>query len=598
MVSPNSHGEYYLDLLLSVIEQDPLGATSKKSLMRDLRTVCDRFEHEGLSFLTKTLPLLGKALDQGLLSSIFCVPREFKKAHSCTGIPAFMQAYFKMVFKDDGSLLEKPDVNAIKHLRQVCFMLYKLEIPYSRKQEESVITSFVQAERELELGSDAQTTACIAAASYIVRELFRDFDHREILPRHGPGAVATGEKLEGKWDFSRLFRGIHQVYPYYEYYLVGWGKELIDRLDWYRSLQRCDSGVAKVVLVPKDSRGPRLISCEPLEYQWIQQGLGRKLVAHLETHHLTAGRINFTDQEINRQLALESSQTQEYATLDLKEASDRVSVELVERLFAHCEGLQKALLGTRTTATRLPNGSTLALKKFAPMGSALCFPVEAVVFWVMSVAAISRETRLRPQEVGRRVFVYGDDIIVPVEWASTVMHALESVALKVNRSKSCTTGYFRESCGMDAYKGTCITPIRVRKPWLGERRGSHYASYIAFANQMEKAGYTKCSDSVWASLTKLYGFIPYGTSTSGFPCRVVSSPRRAEVLNRGQVRWRWNAAFQRIEYRVRYLKSKVENSLIDGWTRLLRDLVTPALDDPTHVVHPKSTQIKLGWRPV
>jgi hypothetical protein len=598
MGNRNSHSEDYLDLVLSVLDQDPLGLHSRKDLDHDRRTLCDRFEAEGLSFLTKTLPLLGKALDLGLVETRLCVPREFKRAHQSTGIPAFLQAYFKRVFDVSGVLLESADPDAVKHLRQVLFMLYKLELPYSETAEQRVIANFVATERELELGSDSATDDLLAAASYIVRDVLVGFDPKDILPKHGPGAVATGEKLEEKWFFSRLYSAIHQVYPYYEYYIVGWGRELMDRLDWYRSLERRETGVAKVVLVPKDSRGPRLISCEPLEYQWIQQGLGRKLVSHLESFWMTKGQINFTNQEINRKLALESSLTKEFATLDLKEASDRVSVDLVKRLFAHNEQMLKALLATRTTATKLPDGSIQSLAKFAPMGSALCFPVEALCFWAVAVAAVARRFRLQRQEVGRRVFVYGDDIIVPVDWAPTVIEALELVRLKVNKSKCCVTGSFRESCGMDAFRGVSVTPTRIKKLWVETRSASTFAAYVAFANQMQAKGYTRTADLVWGRLEELYGLIPYGTPTSPYPCKIVSNQPLARALNRGRVKARWNADYQRMEHRVWTLKSRKLDTVLDDWARALRNMVSGRLDEPTRVVVPSSTIIQRRWSPM
>jgi hypothetical protein len=561
----------------------------------DRRTLCNRFDAEGLSFLTKTLPLLGKALDLGLIETRFCVPREFKSAHKCTGIPAFLQTYFKRVFDGDGMLLEQADPGAVKHLRQVLFMLYKLELPYSKTSEERVIASFVATERELELGSDSATDDLLAAASYIIRDVLTGFDPMDIMPKHGPGAVATGERLEEKWLFKRLYSQINRVYPYYDYYIVGRGRELLDRLGWYKSMERRDSGVAKVVLVPKDSRGPRLISCEPLEYQWIQQGLGRKLVEHLESSRMTKGQINFTNQEINRDLALTSSLTQEFATLDLKEASDRVSVDLVKRLFANNEDVLKALLATRTTATKLPDGSIFPLNKFAPMGSALCFPVEAFCFWAIAVAAIARRFRLQRQEVGRRVFVYGDDIIVPTEWASTVVDGLELSRLKVNLAKSCTTGFFRESCGMDAFKGVPVTPTRIKKLWVKSRNGSVYAAYLSFAQQMYDKGYTQTADLVWKRVEKIYGFIPYGVSTSPFPCKTVSTFELARALNRGHVKMRWNADFQRTEFSVLVLKGMKIASTLDDWTRALRNFVSRRLDEPTRVVIPSSTKIQRRW---
>jgi len=592
---PNSHSEDYLDLALSVLDQDPLGITSRKDLDADRRTLCNRFAKEGLSFLTKTLPLLGKALDLGLVELRLQVPREFKKAHKCTGIPAFLQAYFRRIFDVDGCILEDADPDAVKHLRQFLFMLYKLELPYSKASEQRVIANFKATELELELGGDTETRALLAAASYVVREVLQGFDPKEIIPKHGPGSVATGERLEEKWVFSRLFKGIHRVYPYYEYYLAGWGKELMDRLDWYRSLERLETGVAKVVLVPKDSRGPRLISCEPLEYQWIQQGLGRKLVAHLESSRITQGKINFRDQEVNRELALESSRTQEYATLDLKEASDRVSVDLVRELFANNEDTLQCLLATRTTATRLPDGEVLPLQKFAPMGSALCFPVEALCFWSIAVAAVMRRYRLPRQLVGSRIFVYGDDIIVPTDWSETVVQGLEACRLKVNAAKCCTTGSFRESCGMDAFKGVPVTPTRLKQPWVESRNGSTYAAWTAFANQMENKGYALCALLAWKKLENLYGFMPYGLSDSPFPCKIVSSMTQARALNRGRVRQRWNAQYQRSEVMVNCLKSGRLSSTLDGWARMLRNLVSPSFDDPTSVVLPKSTKIKLRW---
>jgi len=599
MGTPNSHSEVnYLDFALSVLDQDPLGITSRKDLDADRRTLCNRFSAEGLSFLTKTLPLLGKALDLGLVELRLRVPREFKTAHKCTGIPAFLQAYFRRIFDVDGCLLEAADPYAVKHLRQLLFMFYKLEVPYSKASEERVIANFVATELELELGGDIESKALLAAASYIVREVLDGFNPKELTPKHGPGAVATGERLEEKWEFSRLYKGIHRVYPYYEYYLVGGGKELMDRLAWYKSLERLETGVAKVVLVPKDSRGPRLISCEPLEYQWIQQGLGRKLVQHLESSRITKGQINFSDQEINRRLALESSQTLEYATIDLKEASDRVSVQLVQHLFANNKDVLDSLLATRTTATKLPNGSILPLAKFAPMGSALCFPVEAFCFWSISVAAVMRRLRLQRQEVGNRIFVYGDDIIVPTDWAPIVMQALELVRLKVNKAKCCTTGNFRESCGMDAFKGIQVTPIRLKKPWVESRSGSSFAAYVAFANLITLQGYPACASLVWERLSKIYGFIPYGLMTSPYPCRVVPTFTLARALNRGRVKMRWNSAFQSTEVLVLTLKSSKLVTTLDGWTRALRNMVSGRLDEPTRVVIPSSTKIKRRWSPM
>lgn len=596
----NSQVEFYLELCTSLVRCDPLSLESIKNLRMDVSTMENRTHTEGLSFLTKTLPKLGKALDQGLLSSRLSIPREFGNSHKEKGIPAFLQAYFRRVFDSQGVLLAEPDPGAIKHLRQVLFFAYKLELPYSQEQEETVIGSFLQTEQELELGADPYSAEMQKWMRRVTRDIFEDFDPRDIVPRHGPGAVATGEKLEEKWVFKRLYNAIHQVFPYYEYFIVGSSRELIDRRSWYKSLERSETGTAKVVLVPKDSRGPRLISCEPLEFQWIQQGVGRKLMEFFEHHPMTKGHINFTHQEINRSLALAGSSGGEWATIDLKDASDRVSLELVRMVFQDCPSLLRVLEASRTTSTKLPDGRVIPLKKYAPMGSALCFPVEAYIFWVILVVAMSLKVKQPFKSVGERIFVYGDDIIVPQDWAPQCMLALERFALKVNRDKSCITGSFRESCGMDAFAGVDVTPTRLKKLWSASLNdGVALASYTSVANQMVAKGYYATASLLWEKIQSIYGFIPYGTKQSSFPCYEVNDPAEAEEMNlQCGVRVRFSDRYQRFEFRVKRIISKKLGSTLDGWARLLRDVNLGAGDEPDVVVVPRSTKIKAGWSPV
>jgi hypothetical protein len=543
---------------------------------------------------------LGKAFDQGLVSGRFTIPREFKKAHGDRSRPAFLQAYFNLVFDEDGLLLDTATVDAIKHIRQVCMFAYKLEVPYSEEDESRVIENFVSTDEGLELTQSELLDDIMPLMQLITLKVFADFDHKDILPRHGPGAVATGERLDAKWNFSRLYDNIHQVYPYYYYYIVGGCDELSARLDWYRSLTRLKTGVAKVVLVPKDSRGPRLISAEPLEYQWIQQGIGRKLASFLEYRSaITRGNINFTHQDINRSLAQISSANQSFATLDLKDASDRVSLDLVRRTFRRSPQLLRALEACRTAETKLPNGRVVPLRKYAPMGSALCFPVEAYIFWVTIVSAIVHSTKLPLEKVGKRVYVYGDDIVVPTEWASLSIQALTAVGLMVNADKSCITGFFRESCGLDAFKGVDVTPSRLSTPWTNQSSdGSALASYTSLANSLSAKGYVLASEYLKIVLESVYGLIPYGTTRASYPHWLVDHPIRATFLNWKRHKRRFNRDLQRVEFFLPSLSSRRIRSELDDWTRLLRNMVSPPHDDPSVVVIPRSTKIKRGWTAV
>jgi len=595
MGSPKSQGlDEFIQALFCKLFADLQQRWPKqsRSLCRDLETFQSRFASEGLSFATKTLPRLGKLFDAALDSGKLEASPAFSKAKGSRTIPAFLQGMYSLLFDRDGYLVTN-NAAAVSDLRQLFYLVYKLKVPYSPEDEQRVIDAFLRNEEEL-LHVDLSSVD-LSVEKRLMEEILEGFTPKDIIPRHGPGAVATGEKLEQKWRFQRLFSQIHQSYPYYDYFIVGGSHELLDRLEWYKSLKREDVGVAKVVLVPKDSRGPRLISCEPLEYQWIQQGLNHKLVRHLESHRLTRGQINFQDQSVNRDLALESSKHHFYCTLDLKDASDRVSLDLVRELIP--EPLIRYFEAVRSHATLLPDGRIVTLRKYAPMGSAVCFSVEALCFWVICVAAVMRKLPWGLQEVARHVYVYGDDIIVPTVAYDDVVSALHSVGLVVNIAKCCSNGDFRESCGMDAFDGVDVTPVKISACWSANSSdGSCLSSYAAYANEFARRGYDGVATSLRIAIRKVYRFLPCSTDSDSFPCEVVATRLEAHARNCAMgFRFRSNPDFQRLEYRVKVLVPKRTKTTLEGWPRLLRQQVGLAGERPDEVVHPRSTTLRWRW---
>jgi hypothetical protein len=320
------------------------------------------------------------------------------------------------------------------------------------------------------------------------------------------------------------------------------------------------------------------------------------LVERLESHRLTAGNVNFSSQEVNRNLAYTSSVTQEYATLDLKDASDRVSVQLVEALLP--KELIPYFMACRSTATKLPNGSIMSLHKFAPMGSAICFSVEAFLFWALSVASISQNSGRHYSRVAKLVYVYGDDIIVPVSYFPAVVHCLELFGLLVNKSKSFRYGKFRESCGMDAYDGIDVTPIRLHTLWSGKPSdASAYSSFISYANALMAKGWSHCAERIKELVEGVYGRVPFALPTSAYPGWFCNSYWKALIKNleRG-FEVRENAPTHSVEIRARFLSPKKTKTGLDGWHRLLRNVTMGAGDRPDEVTHPRSVKLKRGWR--
>jgi len=122
-----------------------------RALKLTTQKVEKRIAREGLGFLTKTLPRLGKALDRALTGEV-CIDSAklgFKPMPS-SKLPIFMGELFSTIFSHDGRILPTPNVTSIKSLRQLFFVFYKLELPYDSVQEQRVIEKFIETDQSLE----------------------------------------------------------------------------------------------------------------------------------------------------------------------------------------------------------------------------------------------------------------------------------------------------------------------------------------------------------------------------------------------------------------------------------------------------------------
>jgi hypothetical protein len=182
----------------------------------------------------------------------------------------------------------------------------------------------------------------------------------------------------------------------------------------------------------------------------------------------------------------------------------------------------------------------------------------ALTIWaVLTAAAPDRDTR-------ESIYVYGDDVIVPTAFAANAIEQLESFGLKVNRDKSCTSGFFRESCGMDAYRGRPVTPVRFRTVWSSTPSPESYTSWIAYANSLYDKKYFFAYDYIVGCLGAIYGPIP----DEGMH---LACPSLREVPDQLRpTKRRTNVKLQKLEWRVRDVKSVSIRREISGWSMLLR----------------------------
>jgi len=473
-------------MLLWKVTAEELGRMCCTDTSRDYQTVTARSECEGLSFLTITLPDFGKAferaLDEGKVRS-----DSFPGFRMRAGLPQFLGGFLSRIFdRSSGVLLDVPDVDSIFSIRQLTLMFGKILIPCSDARLKGAIDAYKQCDIEVREWNNTTCLADLQSLEQVFTLLYGnilagvndDLVSNRLLPKHGPGA--TADRLRGNAKYDQYEKSswpirLDRHFPYGEWCVPSWGDyRLVDRANF---VEPGAETPVRVVFVPKTHKTPRVIAIEPTCMQYTQQSLMESFVKRLESKfvdndwfadriNVVHGMIGFTDQEPNRLLAREGSLSGDLATLDLSEASDRVSnLHVIELLRRH-PSLSGAVQACRSTKADV-FGEVIDLAKFASMGSALCFPMEAMVFLGIIFLGIqdAQSTRLTRRQIlsfSGKVRVFGDDIIVPKEYVHHVVQRLESFGFKVNAGKSFWNGKFRESCGKEFFAGEDVSISRVR----------------------------------------------------------------------------------------------------------------------------------------
>ena len=549
----------------------------------DCNTFIIRSTNEGLSFLTSGLPSIGRALDNFHATTVWESPLSFDsmEAEIPEWDPIEMVYYYtiRMIPRFMGNAIElalRGNTTAVDCVRQMSYIFYKLEVQFDEGHIAKFLDQFVETDRILGGISfdddDSEKSRIIKRMRGLICRILSNVDPLDIVPSHGSGATACHTPNSQKYHQLRYYEKLDEVFSYSEFFFLS-PTHLVDEYD---KLENADVKLpqARVCLVPKDSRGPRIISCEPAELMFIQQGLMRKLYETIEAHPLTRGSVNFTDQTINQGMAKLGSVTGSLATLDLTDASDRVSWKLIQAVFP--PNWVRALGASRSETTLLPDGRVVNLNKFAPMGSSCCFPVEALVFWACALAAIQDALVVDSSLADKcgdatydEAFVYGDDIVVDSLFAPVVTKALELIGLKVNRLKSFVQGPFRESCGGDYYNGVDVTPVRLKK-FLNINVGTNFETTADFFNNLvRKFGYDDVQKAI-AHQERLLGYV-YPRTELDLPGSIRISPCASNDVF---FKRRWNSALQRYEHRVLSLVSNVKQHHPPNWGELFRKQLT------------------------
>lgn len=517
--------------------------------------------------------------------------------------PRHWWGLYSLIFTSGGTLRRSPSIQAISLLRQIYSIGGKIKVVCHEAKVKDAVRDFVTVEEglpapdldwgsadlsegkfggslldfspEISSASPVALRVCQQVADRILVR-FGDFVPELITPRHGPGAVSDlRPDRTSKYELPTWSERLDVVFP----------------RDWFAKTSLSDDREfvahswndvpAELLAVPKTMKTPRLIAKEPTSNQFIQQGLLAWLAAGISKTDLRKV-IHLRDQSFNQRLALSASRTNSHATVDLSSASDRLTCRLIERIFRSRKDLLVAFNSCRThrIIQVLDDASPMCmdLKKFSTMGSAVTFPVQSIVFAILAIGSVisSRGWRVNQDSIdraSREVLVFGDDSIIPDDSFECYTTVLTTLSLKVNADKTFRTGKFRESCGVEAFDGYDVTPIRLRTT-VEPAKPLSVVSLVDTANNLFLKGYWRCS-SLIDKLVAHWG-IPNKRHDSGAFGRICFSDMSSLLLAKA----RWDRDLHKWYIRATTSVASEKTSRTaepNGWPRLLQYF----LEDPS-----------------
>jgi len=206
--------------------------------------------------------------------------------------------------------------------------------------------------------------------------------------------------------------------------------------------------------VPKNSSIDRVICTEPSLNMFFQLALGE----YINSRMYTLFRYDAALQpDRNREHARTGSVDGITATIDLKSASDTISLSLCEAVLP--SELFAAIMDCRSPSTSI-DGEIVPLKMVSSMGNGFTFPLQTYLFSLcVRATCLQQNVRFEHFDVGN-FGVFGDDIIIPSSLYESVVCNLETLGFTVNTTKSYWGSHpFRESCGCDYYDGRNVRGV-------------------------------------------------------------------------------------------------------------------------------------------
>jgi hypothetical protein len=586
---------------------------------RDLARLQNLSERRGLHLFTVDLPAAAKHLDRCLDAGKYSrsgLPCS-KGISRRVVIPKFLRGLYLLIFGEDGCLLEEPSTEAVFFLRQILCFAKKTSIDCCQEAKDREVLEFVAVDSELPEpsgfwedpsccppdeggftanfkeetdGTLSHFLGTLDELSNVLTSTLGPYRVREWRFRHGPGVVADAPSGSNKYCWRNWSERLDSAYPiadcgYHSY--SSWADDA-----GRREIGSVDPA-SRLICVPKTIERPRLIAAEPSEHQWCQQNAWHYFCSRVRDTWI-GSFVRFRDQTLNQDLCMEGSRTGSLVTLDLSSASDRVTCRAVGSLFRCNPHLLKCLAASRTHFVDLPDGRRHKLRKFATMGNAVTFPVQSLMFLSVCLAAVLSKRRLAVNtknimdQIGQ-VAVFGDDLVIPEDCRELVIRGLEHLLFKVNFHKSFWNGKFRESCGVDAFRGIPVTPVY----WKGLMTGNpeSVAMTVAVHNNLVERFLMNTAGYIASTLRGLS--LVHVAADSGVFGLKTRTPRPFSTYIH-----RYNKDLCRSEVRALTIRGKSVRTPVEDDTALLQYFTeAPSAQDfwVSGIPQRSKLKLRLGW---
>lgn len=490
---------------LSVLSESPVAAKPEKVLVGLARHLSSHFIEDSVRYNS-----LANEFIKSITSNDGVVDKRFMRQMMKTPIFREYLEWFRL--PGDG-----PDL--FKYIYSVLVSLKK--VPYSRPDLDSA--ALEQWKRDdVSLANVDFDTPFVSHLKRVASVIFEDFAFDEIFPAHSGGCVSEKgvRGAQAKNEKMRIPYGCHITYCKGTRRILPHNGDtgFPDLSGYYDVVFEPSEMPARLTFVLKNCTSRRSICMEPIGSQFYQQGVLGYFGYYIASHWLLGRIITLEDQGNNREYARRGSFDGSIDTIDLTSASDLEAYKLVKKVLPI--SMLVHLMATRTPYVLLPDGELVQANKFAPMGSALCFPTQCCVFSLVvltlgilknfgrckndpgaldgiDIASALRQTFSRTRSKSESYFlpsVYGDDIVTDSRLTSDVMVALEELGFRVNSKKSFTgSDLFRESCGGHYLYGHDVTPVMIKTEHLEPNAISVEAlvSLTELTNRAAELGYRK-----------------------------------------------------------------------------------------------------------